>query len=172
MKPPRMVYLMCALAWTGLALSVRELAMGRLNTANGVLFTSVSAILCLYFSFFTLRRLRYDKLRTGEVTKLTSDAEINSGGTLELCRIDAQRAVKFQLKLICKEYGADESFSVEVTDERGGMLLNEEFVPAFGKLRFDTYLRKESLPARVILRSCAKVPRRIHIQVRYAEIVA
>lgn len=170
MKPPPIVYALTAVAWTGLILS--SIRFGGSQGAPGVAGVAVMAALSLYFSFFAIKRFKYDRLQTGKATELTGDAEIAPGETLLLCQIEASRAVKLRLKLFCKRYEADESFPVQLIDSQGRVVIQDEFVPVFGRFRLEPEVAKEFLPLKVLVRNTSKVPRKNQSRVRYAEIAA
>ena len=172
MKPPRIIYPLCVAGWAFAILSAIQFTTGRLSGAKGVIVVGGITGLAVYFSFFAIRRIRYDCVQTGKVIEFAGDAEIAQGETLQLCHIVASQAVKLRLKLFCKHYEADESFPVQVIDGEGRVVIEDKFVPAFGRFRFEAEVGRESLPLKFLVRNTAKAPRKIQSHVSYAEIAA
>jgi hypothetical protein len=150
MKPPRIVYLLSAFALTGLILSLR-----RSEGSSGLPIATVigAAVLFLFFLYFAVKRFNYDRLPTGKTTGMTMDFEIAQDESLQLFQVEASNSVKVLLKLNCKLCEPDECFPLRMLDNQGRVVVEDEFIPAFGRYRFETKIEKECLPLRVVIKN-------------------
>ena len=171
MKPPRRIYLLCLAAWTGLIFTIAARINGNYRRDN-VVGTLVMLALCLYFSFFAVKRLRYDRLPTGKANKFMIEVGVQGGQVCQLHRIEGNRNVKLRLKLVCKHYESDESFPVQIIDKHSKVVTEEAFVPAFGRFCLETEIAGELLPGTVVLKNTSNRLRTINSRINYAEIIA
>ena len=126
--------------------------------------------LTVYFSYFALRRIKYDSPISSQAKELCDDVELGEGATVRLCRIGGEHALKVNLLLRCKQYESDDRFSLQFLDGKGQVVLEDSFVPVLGSFRLENEFPQQSLPLTVLLKNSSRLSRRIHSRINYAEV--
>src|SRR6266699_5589950 len=122
MKSPPIVYFLCALAWIGMIFLSLHFLSGKSSGVGTTLAIFVMFILSLYFSFFTVKRFRYDRIRTGKSRELVREVEMDPDATVKLFQIEGARPVRINLNLLCKRYESDEEFPLQIVDSKGTII--------------------------------------------------
>ena len=170
--PPKIVYLLCGLAWLGLALVVVvRLVAADVEITPRTMTTDVVVVgLTVYFSYFAVRRIKYDSPILSQALELRDDVELSEGATVQLCRIGGEHALKVNLLLRCEQYESDDSFSLQFLDGKGQVVHEDSFVPVLGSFRLENEFPRESLPLTVLLKNSSRLSRTIHSRINYAEV--
>lgn len=170
MKPPRIIYLLVLFAATGLVFQMADWARGNFRNGRVAWEIFAMALLCFYFGFFAIRRLKYDRALSGKKEVLHFDLDAKAGETQTLCKLKAVCDLKVKLELHCKNFEADESFLIQIRNVDGKSVFEETFVPVLGGFRFETIISATSLPALVVCKNINKLTRKIQGAVTCSEI--
>src|SRR5580692_10816279 len=110
MKPPRIIYLLFLLSWGALLVMCFSATTNfRTGEAKPVVFVVIAG-LAVYFSYYMVKRARFDLKVTESAKTLDDVTMLNAGAVKQLCQIEAGRGIKLRIRLSCKDYSPEDSF--------------------------------------------------------------